>query len=186
MTDNEISQWHSEGGVLILGYEMYRSIVLSKHEKNNVSKESLITADLVVCDEGHRLKQTRSQLKDAMCQFRTRRCIILTGTPIQNNLREYFEMVKFVKPGSLGTAKDFRDNFEKQITNGQCRSSNLHEVKQMNVHSKVLHRMLDSYVQRFDENILKSSLPPKTDYVIYTPLTKLLAKMYKVFQKFRL
>lgn len=177
----EINDWHTESGVLLLGYEMFRRIVLSKSNELTVSKESLLAADLIVCDEGHRLKQTKGQLKDALREIRTLRRIILTGTPMQNNLREYFEMVNFVKPGSLGTAKDFHDSFEKQITNGQYRNSAVNDVKQMNVHSKVLHRMLNSFVQRFDESFLKSTLPPKNDYVIYLPLTSLMVKMYKVY-----
>lgn len=188
ITDNqkrttEINDWQNNGGVLVVSYEMFRSLALSNDEVRKASKMSLLSGDLVVCDEGHRLKQAKGQLKNAICKLQTLRRIILTGTPMQNNLLEYFEMVNFVKPGSLGSLKEFRNNFSKQITNGQYRNSAVNEVQQMNAHSKILHRMLDSCVQRFDESHLKSALPPKSDYVIYIPLTELLVKMYKVCVK---
>jgi Superfamily II DNA/RNA helicases, SNF2 family len=81
------------GGVLIIGYEMFRNLInkrgLSKKVKTIVQKTLLDPGpDLVVCDEGHILKNETSAVSKAMCQIRTLRRIILTGTPLQNNLEE--------------------------------------------------------------------------------------------------
>jgi len=60
---------------------------------------------IVVCDEGHRLKNQENQTYQALVKIRTKRRIILSGTPIQNDLTEYFSLVNFVSEGILGESK---------------------------------------------------------------------------------
>lgn len=65
--------------------------------------------EVLVCDEGHRLKNaygTQTSLALSNC-CATRR-LVLTGTPIQNNLDELYAVVHFTVPGYLGTLKEFQ------------------------------------------------------------------------------
>lgn len=91
---NKIDEWHTDGGVLIMGYDMFRNLSsetskLKKAEKASI-KTSLVDPgpDLVVCDEGHLLKNSKTSLSEAVNRIRTLRRIVLTGTPLQNNLNE--------------------------------------------------------------------------------------------------
>lgn len=62
---------------------------------------------IVVCDEGHRLKNSQSQTWIALNELKTPRRVLLSGTPIQNDLTEYFSLLDFVNPGILGKPSFF-------------------------------------------------------------------------------
>lgn len=101
---NKINEWHTDGGILIMGYDMFRNLSSETGKLKKRERESLQTSlidpgpDLVVCDEGHLLKNSKTSLSKAVNRIRTLRRIVLTGTPLQNNLNEYYCMVQFVKP----------------------------------------------------------------------------------------
>lgn len=82
--------------ILIISYETFRlhSYVLHKDE-----------VGLVLCDEGHRLKNSENQTYQALMGLQAKRRVLLSGTPIQNDLTEYFSLVHFVNQGLLGTAQ---------------------------------------------------------------------------------
>lgn len=112
----QLEQWiHSHGRsvvnqVLIISYESLRiySPLLSKAE-----------IGLMLCDEGHRLKNQDNQTYQALNGLNAKRRVILSGTPIQNDLTEYFSLLNFTCPGSLGTTPEFRKNFERPILRGR-------------------------------------------------------------------
>lgn len=90
----QIKEWHHEGGILILGYDMFRNLSSEgkkiKKKFRDIFQEALVNpgADLVICDEGHLLKNAKTSLSKAVTRIHTMRRIVLTGTPLQNNLNE--------------------------------------------------------------------------------------------------
>lgn len=80
--------------VLIISYESLRiySKVLSQSE-----------VGLLLCDEGHRLKNCENLTYTALMGLKTKRRVLLSGTPIQNDLTEYYSLIHFVNPGMLGS-----------------------------------------------------------------------------------
>lgn len=80
--------------ILICSYECLRTHVrrLTKYKD---------CCDLLVCDEAHRLKNSDNQTSKALNSLPVKRRVLLTGTPMQNDLQEFFAMVDFTNPGVL-------------------------------------------------------------------------------------
>ncbi|XP_066190019.1 transcriptional regulator ATRX isoform X2 [Sylvia atricapilla] len=182
-----LQHWQDEGGVMIIGYEMYRNLAQGRNVKSRKLKEVFNKAlvdpgpDFVVCDEGHILKNEASAVSKAMNSIRSRRRIILTGTPLQNNLIEYHCMVNFIKENLLGSIKEFRNRFINPIQNGQCADSTLVDVRVMKKRAHILYEMLAGCVQRKDYTALTKFLPPKYEYVLEVRMTPIQCKLYQYY-----
>ncbi|XP_035017008.1 transcriptional regulator ATRX isoform X2 [Hippoglossus stenolepis] len=182
-----LQRWQEMGGVIIIGYEMYRNLTQGRNMKSKKLKEifqkTLVDPgpDMVICDEGHILKNEASAVSKAMNSIRTRRRVVLTGTPLQNNLIEYHCMVNFIKENLLGSVKEFRNRFINPIQNGQCADSTLHDVRIMKKRAHILYEMLAGCVQRKDYTALTKFLPPKHEYVLSVRVTPLQCKLYRYY-----
>nr|XP_033489133.1 transcriptional regulator ATRX isoform X2 [Epinephelus lanceolatus] len=182
-----LQRWHDMGGVMIIGYEMYRNLTQGRNIKSKKLKEifqrTLVDPgpDLVICDEGHILKNEASAVSKAMNSIRTRRRIVLTGTPLQNNLVEYHCMVNFIKENLLGSIKEFRNRFINPIQNGQCADSTFQDVRIMKKRAHILYEMLAGCVQRKDYTALTKFLPPKHEYVLSVRVTPIQCKLYRYY-----
>ncbi|XP_034652304.1 helicase ARIP4 [Drosophila subobscura] len=198
-----ILNWVQEGGVLLIGYELFRLLALKlvrtrKRKGANAFRadghdassdlmnrvfEALVKPgpDLVICDEGHRIKNSHAGISLALKQIRTRRRIVLTGYPLQNNLLEYWCMVDFVRPNYLGTRTEFCNMFERPIQNGQCVDSTPDDIKLMRFRAHVLHSLLLGFVQRRSHKVLQITLPQKHEYVILVKMTTFQRKLYDTF-----
>ena len=89
--------------VFIIGYERIRSIT-----SMNLHSEMF---DLLVCDEAHRLKSKKSKTMDALNHFSNDRRILLTGTPIQNDIYEFYNLANFANSDCLGNEREFKKDF---------------------------------------------------------------------------
>ncbi|XP_053668559.1 transcriptional regulator ATRX homolog [Anopheles marshallii] len=187
---NKLMEWHNEGGVMIMGYDMFRN--LANPTASRIRKKvreslqiSLIDPgpELIVCDEGHLLKNEKTSLSQAVNRITTMRRIVLTGTPIQNNMKEYYCMVQFVKPKLLGTYSEYMNRFVNPITNGQYTDSTPYDIQLMRKRAHVLHKLLDGCVQRRDYSVLAPFLPPKLEFVVSIKLTPVQSTLYKYFME---
>ncbi|XP_047441573.1 helicase ARIP4-like isoform X2 [Mugil cephalus] len=205
-----VEEWARDGGVLLMGYEMYRLLSLKKSFVAGRKKKSKKAAgpvvidldeedrqqellkgiekalarpgpDVVICDEGHRIKNCHASTSQALKNIRTRRRVVLTGYPLQNNLIEYWCMVDFVRPDFLGTRQEFSNMFERPILNGQCVDSTPQDVQLMRYRSHVLHSLLEGFVQRRGHDVLKDQLPSKEEHVILVRLSPLQRALYTEF-----
>ena len=157
--------------VMIIGYEKLRNV------QEELKKGSGI--DIVIADEGHRLKTEKNKSAQAIKALNTTRRVILSGTPIQNDLSEFFMMVDFVNPGLLGTFKSFTKNFESPIMKSRQPGALSKEVEQGEARSEELAERTTMFILRRTADILSQYLPPKTEYVVLCRPTPVQASVYR-------
>ncbi|KAK3815056.1 MAG: hypothetical protein J3Q66DRAFT_343721 [Benniella sp.] len=178
-----IQEWHREGGVILLGYSLFRDFCMGKGTQAPFDAKEMLQqgASLVIADEGHLLKNITGKLTLAVNRIETASRIILTGYPLQNRLEEYYCMVDFVRPKFLGDYSEFRNNYVRPILAGLYPDSTPSEIKTSAKLLKVVTELIKNFVMRKDQSVLKLALPPKTEYVISCGLSTLQYFLYNAF-----
>lgn len=190
--DQMLKSWSQSGGVLIMGINLFSRLMPTSmrtrrqilEEKSPCNFRKIMTEpgpDLMVVDEGHFLKNKETSFNRAVNTIPTMRRIILTGTPLQNNLSECHVMVSFVKSNLLGEEDDFKRYFRDPISRGQYSDSTGEEVQFMKRRAYVLHQLLSTCVQRFDYFVLRPYLPSKTEFVLNIRLSEIQTTLYSYY-----
>ena len=143
--------------------------------------------DIVVTDESHlMLTKTSNEIFKALSGIRTKRRIALTGSPIQNNLLEYFRMVSWARPGVLGSSEvKFDREFVAPIMTGMASDSTISAVRNSNQASRKLYHLLSPYVHRKDAKVLRKDLPPMQQCVLHIRQSKTQTHLYRAFKAYQ-
>ena len=158
--------------VLVINYEMFRSFADALNTIN--------TLEVLICDEGHRLKnaygnKTSLALGNSIATKR----LVLSGTPIQNNLEELYAVVQFVSPGFLGTLTEFKLKYADIISKSrETTASELQKKKGFEAASKLKRLLSYILLRRTQDSVLGSILPPRTDFTIHCYLENAQKKYY--------
>ncbi|KAM4640602.1 DNA repair and recombination protein RAD54-like [Discoglossus pictus] len=178
--DKQLARFMTQHGtrvpspILIISYETFRLHAEVLH-KGSVG--------LVICDEGHRLKNSENQTYQALNSLNTARRVLISGTPIQNDLLEYFSLVHFVNAGILGTAQEFKKRFEVPILKGRDADASPADRQKGEEKLKELISVVNRCLIRRTSDILSKYLPVKIEQVVCCRLTPLQSELYKLFLK---
>lgn len=162
--------------VLIISYETLRRNV--EHLKNT-------KVGLMLADEGHRLKNADSLTFTSLDSIDCPRRVILSGTPIQNDLSEYFALLNFSNPGLLGTRSDFRKNFENPILLSRDADATDDQIKKGQEQLQKLSYVVSKFIIRRSNDILAKYLPCKYEHVIFVNLKPFQQQLYEKSVKSR-
>ncbi len=144
--------------IMIIGYEKLRTV------QEELKKGSGI--DIVIADEGHRLKTAKNKSAQAIKSLNTLKRVILSGTPIQNDLSEFFMMVDFINPDLLGSYKMFTKEFEAPILKSRQPGASTKDIEKGEARSEELASLTSKFILRRSADILSQYLPSKTEYVL--------------------
>ena len=157
--------------VLVASYDQLKIYV------NQICKFKGI--DLVICDEGHRLKNAESKTSMAVNALPAKKRVILSGTPIQNDLEEFHAMVSFVNPGILKDIPVFRTVYIEKIVamrEPECDPETKVIGRERSLN---LSKLTSEFILRRTATINRQYLPPKVDHLVVTKLSPLQEALYE-------
>ncbi|KAF7724583.1 hypothetical protein EC973_000891 [Apophysomyces ossiformis] len=138
----------------------------------------------MIIDEGHRMKNTNSKLTSVLRQYYSSRYrLILTGTPLQNNLPELWALLNFILPKIFNSVKSFEEWFNTPFSNqGVQDKVELNEEEQLLI-IKRLHKVLRPFLLRRLKKDVEAELPDKVERVIKCKLSALQTRLYSQMKK---
>lgn len=160
--------------VLVISYETFRM-----HSQRFIDEPR--SCDLLICDEAHRLKNANSQINRALSALACRKRVLLSGTPMQNDLEEFYAMVDFTNPNILGTPSEFRKNYLGPILVGREPDSTDKERDVAQSCSAMLCEIVNQFILRRGNILNAKHLPPKLMQVVCCPLSELQEQLYTHF-----
>jgi len=150
------------GSVIVMTYSTFRA-----------ESPMLLRHDFSYCilDEGHKIRNPDALMTIAVKQVRTTHRLLLTGAPMQNNLRELWSLFDFVYPGLLGTLPLFESQFVEPINVGGYVNANRLQVQMAYRCATVLRGVIEQYILRRLKTAVANQLPDKTEEVLFCRLT---------------
>ncbi|KAK9678263.1 hypothetical protein RND81_11G199700 [Saponaria officinalis] len=126
----------------------------------------------VVVDEGHRLKNANCKLVKELKRLPIENKLLLTGTPLQNNLAELWSLLNFILPDIFSSHKEFESWFD---LSGKCSNEaareEIEEKRRLQVVAK-LHAILRPFLLRRMKSDVELSLPRKKEIILYASMTE--------------
>ncbi|KAA8537227.1 hypothetical protein F0562_029705 [Nyssa sinensis] len=120
--------------------------------------------EVLVVDEGHRLKNSSSKLFSLLNTFSFQHRVLLTGTPLQNNIGEMYNLLNFLQPASFPSLSSFEEKFNDLTT-----AEKVEELKKL-VAPHMLRRLKKDAMQ---------NIPPKTERMVPVELSSIQAEYYR-------
>lgn len=141
-------------------------VLLTSYEMINLDTASLkpIKWECMIVDEGHRLKNKDSKLFLSLKQYSSNHRVLLTGTPLQNNLDELFMLMHFLDAGKFASLEEFQEEFK--------------DINQEEQISR-LHKMLAPHLLRRVKKDVMTELPPKKELILRVELSSKQKEYYK-------
>ncbi|XP_018621661.1 lymphoid-specific helicase [Scleropages formosus] len=130
----------------------------------------------LIVDEGHRIKNLNCRLVRELKTLPTDNKLLLTGTPLQNNLAELWSLLNFLLPDVFDDLKSFESWFDISTISSDVENIVTNEREQNILH--MLHQILTPFLLRRLKTDVALEVPPKKEMVVYAPLTSKQESLY--------
>ncbi|KAH8548688.1 fibrinogen silencer-binding protein [Umbelopsis sp. PMI_123] len=154
---------------MIVGYEKLRNMEADLEDAS---------FDIIICDEGHRLKNQNIKTLQVISAMPTNKRVILSGTPIQNHLEEFWCMVNFLNPNIIGKYSYFKKMYETPINQARQPNSTKEDFELGTERADELLKLASQFMIRRDIGVIAKYLMPKVEYVIFCRPSTLQQQLY--------
>ena len=146
-------------------------VCITTYEIANLEKTSLsrITWQYLIIDEAHRLKNEASQFSQTVRELKTHHRLLLTGTPLQNNLHELWALLNFLLPDVFASSEQFDEWFNLDVDDTEAKERMISQ----------LHKILRPFMLRRLKADVEKSLPPKTETILFTGMSAVQKNLYR-------
>lgn len=133
----------------------------------------------IVVDEGHRLKNFNCKLVKELKQYPSESRLILTGTPLQNNLTELWSLLNFLLPEAFSDLEHFESMFDFSDVQDKDGHKQFMSKERQKRTVASLHAILKPFLLRRVKNDVETNLPKKREYILYAPMTPVQKELYR-------
>ncbi|KAH9309094.1 hypothetical protein KI387_037005, partial [Taxus chinensis] len=185
------------GGILLTTYDVVRNnwrAIRGDYEGSDGSgdaSEDNIMWDYVILDEGHIIKNPNTQRAISLREIPSKHRIIISGTPIQNNLREMWALFDFCFPGLLGDKRDFKERYEHPILRANDKKASQRQKWIGSKAAEDLRNKIQPYfLRRMKSEVFlecrdstNTKLAKKDDIIVWLKLTEYQRQVYTAYLK---
>jgi ATP-dependent DNA helicase len=133
----------------------------------------------IIIDEGHRIKNLDCRLIKELQQYRSTNRLLITGTPLQNNLTELWSLLHFLLPTVFDKLSTFESWFDFSGLKDRNSYEQLLSEERQQYLVKSLHAILKPFLLRRVKTDVESLMPKKREYVLFAPLTSMQRELYQ-------
>ncbi|XP_062184522.1 SNF2 domain-containing protein ENL1-like [Phragmites australis] len=186
--NDELQYAFKEGGVLLTTYDIVRNnykLIRGNSYNSDYDDEDETLWNYVILDEGHLIKNNKTQRAQSLFEMPCARRIVITGTPIQNNLKELWALFNFCCPDVLGDKQQFKTRYEMAILRGNDKNATAREKHiGSNVAKELRERIKPYFLRRMKSEVfLEKELGKKNELIVWLKLTACQRQLYEAFLK---
>ncbi|CAH8382756.1 unnamed protein product [Eruca vesicaria subsp. sativa] len=134
-----------------------------------------------ILDEGHIIKNAKSKITSAVKQLKAQHRLILSGTPIQNNIIELWSLFDFLMPGFLGTERQFQASYGKPLLAARDPKCSAKDAEAGVLAMEALHKQVMPFLLRRTKEEVLSDLPEKIIQDRFCDLSPVQLRLYEQF-----
>lgn len=179
-------------GILLTTYDIVRNnskaLKGESYYRDDDEDEDDIIWDYMILDEGHLIKNPSTQRAKSLLDIPSAHRIVISGTPIQNNLKELWALFNFCCPELLGDNKWFKERYEHAILCGNDKNASEREKRVGSMVAKELRERIQPYFLRRlkkevfgEDDTSTAKLSKKNEIIVWLKLTACQRRLYEAF-----